>query len=322
VVDHSFVGTAPAWDANYHLPAGSVAVNAGDNGLIPLAANFPSLLDLEPELAAIFAHDADGNLRVVDCTVDIGYDEFTGAGACTAGTVVIYDNLYHLSGHSWQPYLQGIYTIGANQFRTDTSTYTLSSMTLRLKPISAPSAITVKLYGDSGSNTIGGELYTIFSGAGPAVAGAATYSGLNYVLAADTKYWIVLENAGGAATTDWTYDGNDVQPAGVGVQPHQNAGCHPGLDCDYAPAYAFGMEVLAESSTALPRPALRLSKNGINYTLSFETRTGLIYQVEYKNSLDAASWTPLPTAPGTGAAVSVTDTNATTQSRFYRAWVQ
>ena len=147
-----------------------------------------------------------------------------GLGTATAATV-LYDNL-HVSGTSCATnYLESQgYTSGADQFITDGSGYTLSSVTLQLRPISAPSTISVSLFNDAGDQIGTNLLYTIFSGAGPTLAGEVIYSGLSYALDANTKYWIVLDNAGASATTDWAYDTSNIQPAGVGTQPHRNAG--------------------------------------------------------------------------------------------------
>jgi hypothetical protein len=84
--NHVLIGTAPAFrgDGDYHLVAGSLAMDAGDNTSIPQASDFPGILALEPGLATILDQDADGDRRVLDgdgdgtATVDIGYDEFTG----------------------------------------------------------------------------------------------------------------------------------------------------------------------------------------------------------------------------------------------------
>ena len=84
---HSLIGSAPAFQAidDYHLPPGSGAIDAGDNGLIPQASSLPDLLALEPDLTTILGHDIDGDPRIVDgdhdgtATVEIGYDEFAAA---------------------------------------------------------------------------------------------------------------------------------------------------------------------------------------------------------------------------------------------------
>jgi hypothetical protein len=72
-----------------------------------------------------------------------------------------------------------------------------------------------------------------------------------------------------------------------------------------------------------PGPALSASISGTNCTLRFQGASSCTYQLEYKNSLNSsASWTNLRTVSGIGGTIAVTDTNATTQARFYRAWTQ
>lgn len=74
-------------------------------------------------------------------------------------------------------------------------------------------------------------------------------------------------------------------------------------------------------SITCPQPTLSAVKSGTNYTLTFATTTTCTYHVEYKNALTNATWTALQNVPGTGGTVTVTDTNAASQTRFYRARV-
>jgi hypothetical protein len=72
-----------------------------------------------------------------------------------------------------------------------------------------------------------------------------------------------------------------------------------------------------------PGPALSASISGTNCTLRFQGASSCTYQLEYKNSLNSSvSWTNLRTISGIGGTIAVTDTNATSQARFYRAWTQ
>lgn len=63
---------------------------------------------------------------------------------------------------------------------------------------------------------------------------------------------------------------------------------------------------------------LSISQSGSSVTLTFATEADASYQVEYKDNLNDANWTPLESVPGTGAAVTVTDTPTATPMRFYR----
>ncbi|MDQ1474786.1 MAG: hypothetical protein QOE62_15, partial [Actinomycetota bacterium] len=66
----NLIGHLPAFaDGDYHLAPGSAAIDAGDNSKVP------------SELAT----DADGQARIQNGTVDLGYDEFQGFGGGTGG---------------------------------------------------------------------------------------------------------------------------------------------------------------------------------------------------------------------------------------------
>jgi len=56
-----------------------------------------------------------------------------------------------------------------------------------------------------------------------------------------------------------------------------------------------------------------------NVSLSFPSLTGLNYTLQYKNLLSDSNWTTLtPSTPGTGATLTLHDTNALPATRFYR----
>jgi hypothetical protein len=73
---------------------------------------------------------------------------------------------------------------------------------------------------------------------------------------------------------------------------------------------------------ACPQPTLSATMRGTNCNLRFEAASNCSYHLEYKNALNDPSWRSLHTLAGLGGTVTVTDTNATTRTRFYRAWVQ
>ncbi len=58
--------------------------------------------------------------------------------------------------------------------------------------------------------------------------------------------------------------------------------------------------------------------NGNNFQLSFSTELGPIYAVDYKLSLDDTQWVELARTNGTGGIQTITDTQATNDSQFYR----
>jgi Carbohydrate binding module (family 6) len=68
--------------------------------------------------------------------------------------------------------------------------------------------------------------------------------------------------------------------------------------------------------------AISASLSGTNVNVSFQTQTGLSYQIEWKNDLMDLTWTPLGSpVPGDGSIKSVIDP-ATGTKRFYRARIQ
>jgi len=87
-------------------------------------------------------------------------------------------------------------------------------------------------------------------------------------------------------------------------------------------AIAAGTEhslaLVAEDPAEFAPPALHpvLTTNG--YAVSFPTRRGWRYRLEYKESLADARWTMLPPIPGDGTVQIATDPNPIAQQRFYR----
>ncbi|HXJ72842.1 MAG TPA: hypothetical protein VNM37_08310, partial [Candidatus Dormibacteraeota bacterium] len=65
---------------------------------------------------------------------------------------------------------------------------------------------------------------------------------------------------------------------------------------------------------------MTFSGNTANF--AFATANGLVYRIEYKNTLSAASWTLLHTVSGTGELITTSDPSATEPSRFYRVGIE
>jgi hypothetical protein len=56
-----------------------------------------------------------------------------------------------------------------------------------------------------------------------------------------------------------------------------------------------------------------------NIHFTFNSLSGQSYQLEYKNNLSDATWTPLgPPEPGTGGSVTMDDNLTAQPQRFYR----
>jgi alpha-tubulin suppressor-like RCC1 family protein len=65
-----------------------------------------------------------------------------------------------------------------------------------------------------------------------------------------------------------------------------------------------------------PLTGAQWKSNTFSFTLP--TQSGRVYATEYKNSLTASNWIPLPLAPGRGWTTTLTDPSATNSQRFYR----
>jgi hypothetical protein len=65
-----------------------------------------------------------------------------------------------------------------------------------------------------------------------------------------------------------------------------------------------------------------LSYSGGTFQFSFPTQNGCTYLVQYKDTIDALSWTTLETVTGDGSVKTVSDAPATGSSRFYQVKVQ
>jgi hypothetical protein len=74
--------------------------------------------------------------------------------------------------------------------------------------------------------------------------------------------------------------------------------------------------------TVLIAPTIQVSGigPGTNVAISVNTVAGLTYRLEYKNSLNDVSWTPIPPpVPGNGTSILLLDTNTPpVPTRFYR----
>ena len=65
-----------------------------------------------------------------------------------------------------------------------------------------------------------------------------------------------------------------------------------------------------------------VSFSGNSFSLSFPSVNGLTYFLEFKDALDAPSWTPLGSAPGTGEVLLLMDAPVAVPIRFYRVRVE
>jgi hypothetical protein len=71
-----------------------------------------------------------------------------------------------------------------------------------------------------------------------------------------------------------------------------------------------------------PTPTLTAIVSGGNVQISLPTQSGYSYQIQYKNSLTDANWTPLGSAINGNGSIQSANDSITGTSRFYRAQVQ
>jgi len=83
-----------------------------------------------------------------------------------------------------------------------------------------------------------------------------------------------------------------------------------------------GVTVTGVNPTNAPGKPLigALSDNGANVTVNFPSIEGIVYRVEYKDSLDSTNWSILADQIiGTGSTIQITDPGvARLPQRFYR----
>src|ERR1043166_4001402 len=106
-----------------------------------------------------------------------------------------------------------------------------------------------------------------------------------------------------------------------------SAGQAPSVNSITVRATDNGSPVMSDSKSfsvtvSLP-PTITITQSGANVSLTFATVVGKHYQVQYKNSLSAPTWTPLPLPPSGDLSFQATDTSKIVidtpgGTRFYR----
>jgi hypothetical protein len=77
--------------------------------------------------------------------------------------------------------------------------------------------------------------------------------------------------------------------------------------------------VVASLSVSSPGILLQISGGWPQVAISFVGQPGSDYLLEYKHLLDDPAWKPIkPVVPGTGGLMTLQDTNASADSRYYR----
>jgi hypothetical protein len=132
--------------------------------------------------------------------------------------------------------------------------------------------------------------------------------------------------AGGAAPLSYQWRFNNTAISGATTNTFTRPSVQPG----HAGSYAVVITNASGSITSQPAvltvfspPALtQVSGTTTNVSFSYQTSTGRTYVIEYKNDLDAPSWTPLATNAGSGSVLTYVDAYTNLMSRFYRVVVR
>lgn len=151
-------------------------------------------------------------------------------------------------------------------------------------------------------------------------AGTTATVGTNGLNAGVPNAWMRLVRLGDTFTGFRSSDGvnwvelgstNTVFPAsmevGFGITSHDNSRTATGLvsniTIDQAPAQSHVVD---------------LTYGAAGFSGAIQTQNGVTYQVEYKEDLGAATWTPLMTIAGDGTVKSFGDNDTSRPMRFYR----
>jgi alpha-tubulin suppressor-like RCC1 family protein len=81
---------------------------------------------------------------------------------------------------------------------------------------------------------------------------------------------------------------------------------------------AHNLALVTENPAEFAPPQIKALATTNGCTVSFSTRRGWRYRLEYKDSLSDEHWTMLPPIPGDGTVQVATDPNPNPQQRFYR----
>lgn len=142
-----------------------------------------------------------------------------------------------------------------------------------------------------------------------AVSGAAIESTGNsnvVAIAAGGNYALALLSNG--TITNLTY--------ALGYGPATPQGLPPALAIAAGDNAALG--IFADGQP-LPQAMMTNASRGSNsFSFSTPTQLGHVYAPEYKTSLSATNWLPLPLVTGSGGTMTITDTTGTNAQRLYR----
>ena len=94
----------------------------------------------------------------------------------------------------------------------------------------------------------------------------------------------------------------------------------PGLTNGLSASCSYGDSLVVVGNGPLLRQAtaLNLTRAPSSFSLQIQTRSGCVYQLEYKDTVFGNTWTSFPLVAGNGGVKTFTDPSASGATRFYR----
>jgi Regulator of chromosome condensation (RCC1) repeat len=87
-------------------------------------------------------------------------------------------------------------------------------------------------------------------------------------------------------------------------------------------AWSYSLALVEAVKAITPVRLLNPAWSGHRFSVSFPSRGGVSYALEYEAALGCGAWTNLPPVPGTGGTLTLTDPSADAPARFYRVQSQ
>jgi hypothetical protein len=148
---------------------------------------------------------------------------------------------------------------------------------------------------------------------------------LDMGLRVSTTYYYRVWAYNAAGDSDYSNIASILTPSHASVNgpshsPHVPPPGGGGVTNQPPPRPPHGRPVPPTVGTNLVPPVITaLRRSGVRGMVSFGCTNGLRYTLEYKSSLADSTWTPLPGfVTGTNGVMSLIDSNAPPESRFYR----
>ena len=142
------------------------------------------------------------------------------------------------------------------------------------------------------------------------------------VLAGSNVTFFASAQGSAPMSWQWLYNGADIPGATnasytlLNAQP-ANVGGYAAVAANSYGTNASAPEVLTVTSAGSVELQKPLLKGGV-LNLSLPSCSGLLYTLQYKETLDQPAWVDLPAVAGTGASLTLSATNDANAQRYYR----